>query len=487
LLIISMVDIVLFRPRFLYSRMNPPPIPWGPLYVGSALSRQGYTVTLIDELLCPDWRNRVAEILKDRPLCVGVSAMTGMQIEYGLRFTSFVKSNAPEVPVVWGGVHASLFPRQTLEHEAVDCVVVGEGEETAVEMLQCLEKCRGLDDVQGVGFKHNGRVHLNPERPSPDLDSLPRIDYSLIDVHSYIGNRFGAKRSFELCTSRGCPHACGFCYNARFTRRTWRSMSVDRIFSCLNDLITRYGVDAVTWREDNFFVDSRRVEEIARRIIRENIHIRWHADCRIDYVDRYDDAFLSLLKASGCHTLTLGAESGSDRILDRICKGITREQTLAVREKLSHHGIYQNYHFMLGLPGEDRRDVMQTLTLIDSLRRGNRFFGRICGPSLFTPYPGTDLYAQCLAMGLVVPDSLEGWRKMDWYSCHLSWMPRKQRKWLEDLAWTLMGMEIKWIGAYFAIRFRLFIQRNVWIPCFERAVFEWMITLWQRLRRVVSP
>lgn len=477
-----MVDIILFRPRFLYPPLNPPPVPWGLLYVGSSLRSRGYSVRLIDELLEPDWRRHLFGILRNRKVCVGVSAMTGRQIEYGLAFSRYVKSINPGIPVIWGGVHSSLFPRQTLENDAIDCVVMGEGEETIVETVEHLQRRISLDGVKGTGFKQNGCIRLNPPREPPDLDSLPGIDYSLMDVKAYLGKRFGAKRSFELCTSRGCPHACRFCYNARFTRSSWRSMSVERIMFHLHEIISNFGVDAVTWREDNFFVDVRRVEEIARRILRERIHIRWHADCRIDYVDRFSDGFIGLLQESGCHTLTLGAESGSDRMLRRICKGITRRQTLSASEKLSRHGIFQNYHFMLGLPGEKREDVKQTLTLIDSLRRGNRFFGRICGPSLYTPYPGTDLYDDCMESGLNVPANLEGWSRMDWYSCHLSWISRRERKRLEALAWTVMAMQIKGLGVYYAWKIRLFVRHHVWIPGFEGIGFQWLTGSWQWLR-----
>ena len=119
----------------------------------------------------------------------------------------------------------------------------------------------------------------------------------------------------------------------------------------LESIIDR--IDCITWREDNFFVNKTRVEEISKRIIKKNINIRWHADCRIDYVSDYDEEFMSLLKKSGCHTLTLGVESGSNKILKSINKGITREQIIEVKEKLTRHKIYQNYHIMMGLPEEE--------------------------------------------------------------------------------------------------------------------------------------
>ena len=239
----------------------------------------------------------------------------------------------------------------------------------------------------------------------------------------------------------------------------------------MHQLIDTCSIDAVTWREDNFFVDRKRVSAIAERILKENIRIRWHADCRIEDVCRYDDDFLDLLKRSGCHTLTLGAESGSNAVLKHINKGITREQILEARDRLTRHGIRQNYHFMLGFPDETEEDIRQTIELMGELMRKNPFFGEICGPSLYTPYPGTPLYDECLLRGFAPPDSLEGWVDMDWYSLHLPWMTAKRRKTVEDIAWNVMGMGQRGARTYFKWKFHLLSRWRIHIPCFERNIY----------------
>ena len=450
--------------------MDTLPIPWSLLYVGSSLVNSGYSVKVIDELIHPHWQDLILEELKQKPMFMGVTSMTGKQIKYGLKFSSFVKKHS-RTPLVWGGIHPSIFPQQTLRGENIDFAVIGEGEETIIEFAKFLEGNQKIEKIKGLGFKNKNSIHVNEERPFIRLKNFFRLHYSLIDVERYIGRRFGAQRSFELCTSRGCPHRCSFCYCRSYHKSTWRSMSIDHIFDDLREIIEKYQIDGLTWREDNFFVSKKRVEMIAERIIREKISINWHADCRIDYVDNYDDSFIDLLKRSGCHTLTLGVESGSDMILKHINKGINREQVLRVKEKLSKHGIFQNYHFMLGFPNETKEDVHQTISLMHSLMKKNKYFSHIYGPSLYTPYPDTALYEESLQKGFTPPKKLAGWIHMDWHSFRLPWITGKRCKFAENMAWNIMGMKKKIVYPYFKLKFLLLAKFNINIPCFEKKVY----------------
>jgi len=465
-----MSDVILFRPKFLDYPVESLPIPWSLLYVGSSLTEQGYSVRIIDEIFEPDWQNVILAELENKPRLIGVTSMTGKQIKYGLRFSAFVKAHS-SIPVVWGGVHPSLFPEQTLINENIDCIILDEGEKTIQELMQHLEGKQPVELIKGLGFKAKDKIFITETRPCLNMENLPNLHYSLIDIERYIGKRFGSQRSFELCTSRGCPHRCKFCYNQAVSRNSWRSFGVNKIINDLKELSEKLKIDGITWREDNFFVNRQRVQDIAERIIKEKINIKWHADCRIDYIDKYDDSFISLLKKSGCHTLTLGVESGSNKILQSINKDITVAQVLRVKDKLSRHGIYQNYHFMLGIPNESENDIKDTISLIHSLMRKNKYFGEISGPSLYTPYPGTALFEESVNLGFDPPTTLEGWIDQDWHSMHLPWFIGRRRKILEDTAWNIMGMSQGFVSKYFKFKFYLLARFGLHIPCFERRVY----------------
>lgn len=468
-----MTDVVLFRPKYYDYNVESTSLPFGLLHVASTLIKEGYTVRIIDEVVNLNWQNIVLSEIKRNPLIFGVSSMTGKQIKYGLIFSKFVKKHS-DVPVVWGGIHASLLPKQTLENENIDFVVKGEGEETIAELVKALETRQDLRSIRGLGFKQGNMMFVNKDRPLIKLDTIPDIPYDLIDINHYIYTRF-AERTLEMCTSRGCQHNCTFCYNLNFNKHTWRSPSVDNIFDNLHEIIHKFKIDRFFWIDDNFFGNKKRVNEIAKKIIREKIDIKWQANCRVDYIYNYNQKFINILKKSGCDTLVLGVESGSNKILRSINKGVTREQVLKVKNKLIKNKIYQDYLFMMAFPDETNKDMMQTINLIYRLINKNKFFGNLIGPTLYTPCPGTDLYDESLRKGFQEPKNLEGWIKADWEKLNINipWLSVKRRRFINNLISNMggIGMNNKLIKRYFLFKLYLLARFKIYIPCFEKNIF----------------
>ena len=466
-----MSDVVFFRPKYTDEVIAQPGVPWGLIYVSSFLVKEGYKVRIIDEITNPDWQSLVREEIKSKPLLFGVSSMTGLQIKYGLIFSQFIKKHS-NIPVVWGGVHPTILPQQTLANESIDFVVIGEGEETIIELVKALEGKQSLTEVKGLAFKQDDEIVVNEERQPLNLDNIPGLPYHLIDMNLYIHQRFGRKRVMELITSRGCTFRCRYCYNQGFNKSRWRSLSIDHIFNNLHRVIHDYDIDGIMWLEDNFFLNRKRVKEIAERIIKENIDIKWGAECRVDFIYKFDQDFIDLLKKSGWHSVTLGVESGSDRILKYIAKGITREQALEAHHKLTKNGIHQNYFFMMGFPEETNEDILQTMSLIYQIAAQGKYVDNIC-LSCYTPYPGTSLYDECLARGFKQPQSLEGWIKMDFHRLNLPWFAARQKKNIQNIAWNLRGLKKKFgsvVYRYFVFKLYLMIKFRIFIPSFEKII-----------------
>lgn len=179
------VNIVLFNPHHRFGkaifRGERVVLPLGLLAAAAPLDAAGYEVKIIDQQIEPQWKKRLLAELKRTPVCVGITCMTGPQIRYALEASSFVKENS-SVPVVWGGAHPSLLPRQTVENDHVDLIVQGEGEETFLELVQTLQKGAPLGDVKGIWYKQNGQIMANPPRPHIDLNNQPPPAYHLVDV-----------------------------------------------------------------------------------------------------------------------------------------------------------------------------------------------------------------------------------------------------------------------------------------------------------------
>lgn len=392
------------------------------LSIAAPLVDAGYDVTVLDQRVEPEWESRLSVLLRERDVvCVGISAMSGYPIGGGLAASQAARRAAPDIPVVWGGVHPSLLPRQTLESPLVDYVVTGEGETAFAGLVEALIAGRAPETVPGVFTLRDGEFAGTPPECFLDLESLPRPAYELVDVSRYLNAPLGSGgRPLALQTSRGCPSRCRYCYNLAFNRSRWRCMSAARVREDAEYLIGTYGVDAFFLLDDNFFANERRVREICDWVLSERPGVSFlNANCRVDTALRYSDETLEMLSSAGFDRLFVGVESGSDRILAAVEKGITVAQVLEVNRRLRDAGIVPVYSFMVGFPGETRADVQATLDLMVALVDGHPR-ARVNPLNLYSPFPGTPLYDEAVASGMSEPASLGEWVALDYVRVNYS-------------------------------------------------------------------
>ncbi len=473
-----MISTVLFRPIYDSGNSGTPATPWGPLFVAAEPVKRGMDVAIIDECVTPDYEARLLELLSKRPTAVGISTMTGEQLEYALNFARLVRKHS-DAPIVWGGIHPTLLPEQTAGHELVDYVIAGEGEFSYADLLEYLDEGRDPNGIEGLFQRGNGAVSGSVAEGYINLEDVPEIPYELLDMEKYVRPRGDLQidRSFEVCTSRGCPHHCSFCYIKSVHTCKWRHINAGMAVRRIKELVERFNVKCIVFREDNFFVRRKRVEEIARRLLEEKIDIKWTASCRIDYLASYTPEFLELIRESGCVLITFGVESGSKRVLDYIKKDISVEQVLDVVKKVKESGIQGTYHFMGGFPTETAGELLDTCRLIDN----------ICAiapeavvreMSVFTPYPGVSLLEECAKFGYCPPNDLEGWINMDFevdsaYP-YRPWLTDEQSRLLGDIQFLIARLGHpnpimrKWTNA----RWRQMLASEKGVPLKERPLIE---------------
>jgi radical SAM superfamily enzyme YgiQ (UPF0313 family) len=212
-------------------------------------------------------------------------------------------------------------------------------------------------------------------------------------------------------TSRGCPHRCTFCINA-ILKNKWRGRTVSQVLEDLAVIKENkyFKGKRIRFWDENFFVDINRSKEIINGMIEKDLVIPWETTIRVDYIKdgQVDDNFLDKVKKSGCYLLSFGAESGSPEILAKIKKDITAEEILNSARMCLKHDIIPQYSFMIGLPGETKKDMKMTLKVIDQLVRISDKV-QILGPQAFRPYPGSTLYEECITAGWQAPQTLEQW------------------------------------------------------------------------------
>lgn len=404
---------------------NKPQSPLSLLAICPGLEANGFEPVVVDSRVKNNYKEIICRHLSDS-LFVGLSTMTGYQIRYALEIARFIRQQSSNAILVWGGVHPSLLPEETINHPLVDIVCVGEGEETVVDIARCIRERHDLSTVKGIYYKDKlGVVHKTGSRPLLGLSTLPMPAWHLVDIRDY--SEIGVQ------TGRGCPWRCRFCYNLHYNERKWRAKSVNQVMDELRLLKERYAVRQVMFYDDNFFTNPKRVRELAERFISEKLDIRWSTTCRADYIAQYDDSFIELLKRSGVDILFVGSESGSEKILSYIQKDITVQDIRDMAKKAMKHQLCIHTIFMVGFSVETEEDRCKTFDLMDEIK-GIYPDISISSTCIYTPYPGNELYQEAIRAGFVVPHTLEEWTAFAFFECHLPWMSSEVREKLENLA-----------------------------------------------------
>lgn len=415
-------DVILIYPGRKESARVYTPLSVMPL--AGVLLENGYNPIIVDTRV-DDYR----KIKLDNAICVGISTLTGTTIRYGLEVAKYIRMKNPSIPLVWGGVHPTLHPEQTIRNEYVDIIVRGEGEATLIELVKALEENRDLNLIAGLTFKRYGEIINTAEREFIDYDKVPLPPYHLLDERKY-----NLSSNFYYQSGRGCSHRCTFCDVIKFHRRTIRQRSAETVIRDLETIYNQFHPAKITFIDDNFFPNKKRARQICELIVEKGLHISWEASCRADYFARYEDDFIQLIKKAGCDAIAVGAESGSQRILDIMHKDIKVEDIIITARRAQQFGIHLTYTFIIGVPRETKEDLLKTISLVDQLIEINSDIN-IAGLLMYTPYPGTPMFEEVLQSGYVPPQSLEAWGEFIINDkSQMCWHPKSYVDFLERIA-----------------------------------------------------
>ena len=357
--------------------------PLGLAYLASVAREEGWEVKIVDALAEDlDFEDVKKIIGKYYPDVLGLSATTSM-IPDAYKVASIAKAINPDMLVMIGGPHVTFTAEQTLEEcQSIDVVVRGEGEETFRELLQHLREGRGFRDILGITYRENGgEIRSNPPRPLiRDLDKVPLPAYDLLPMMKY---RIGKIRFGTIMTSRGCPYNCVFCSSSLQFGKRWRSHSLDRVIEELRILVERYRVREIEFLDDTFTLNRKRAIEISNTIRKEKLDISWSASSRVNTFNR---EIGEAMRRAGAHTIYFGIESGSEKTLKFIGKGITLRQSIDAVRAAKGAGLRTLGSFIIGFPYEELDDMKATI------RFSNRVGVDLAQFTVATPYPGTRLW-----------------------------------------------------------------------------------------------
>ncbi|MFH1401641.1 MAG: radical SAM protein [Parcubacteria group bacterium] len=403
--------IVLIKPKNIYGYSAYPPL--GLLTIGTVLYENGYDVEIINAAAQRNYKELLLKKCKG-VLAVGITSYTS-EIKSALEITDIIKKNF-KVPIIWGGWHATLFPVQTCQDGNVDFVITNEGDYSMLRLVRSLEGKNRLEDVPGIIYKKDGKIFINKSTGCLDIETLPLIKYDLVNVSDYSSTKltdyFSRAKNVWLPyqSSRGCPHRCTFCINTVTNNNIYRKKSARKVIEEVRSFIKKYGLTHLRIIDDNFFVDCRRVKEICEGFIKNKFNITWDAECRVDYFKEghLDDKLLSLCAKSGLIELTLGCESGSQKILDLMKKDVKVEQIVNCVTQCRKYKIIPRCSFMVGIPGESKEDIFMTARLINKLRKIEPRMA--WGVATFRPYPKSEMCEDLKKKGVFrEPKNLREW------------------------------------------------------------------------------
>jgi radical SAM superfamily enzyme YgiQ (UPF0313 family) len=347
-----------------------------PLGVGSLMSLlrdEGHTIFFIDNYLSPSHFVEEGYLQKNEIGVVGIHANT-ICYRDTLRMLNEIenlrKKGLWEGKIIVGGPHTSV-ALGTIP-EFVDYVVQGEGERAIIRIINGEVK---------------GRV-IREERIR-DLDSLPFQPWDIFNSlsYDYTCPWLDIRPVFTMNTSRGCPFGCTFCSVESIWGREYTYFSPDRMIEEIRYLMKEYGAKGIYFREDNFTLNVERTEEFCRQLIRKNIGISWACETRVSNISA---DLVRLMNAAGCKAVYLGVESGSQKVLDKLRKGITIEQIENTIMCCKQYDIKTYCSLIVGTPGEHYEDYLFTKDLMDRLKPYQYGF------NVFVGIPNSPLYENIL-------------------------------------------------------------------------------------------
>lgn len=382
------------------------------MYLAGSLEKASITVQIFDDDLYQVGPNEVNRyISKVDPKVVGITATTAT-IKESLVYIKNIKKMFPHILTVIGGPHTTFRPIETLKEEkGLDVVVIGEGEETIVELVEGYIKNQDsnynsfLCNVKGIAYRdriknfkkdknkkdrnQKNEIKLNEPRPLIDnLDNIPFPARHLVDFKSYeLSSQSGG-----IITSRGCPFSCDYCSSSLIMGKKFRTRSPENVLDELEELVYKYKLKDIAFLDDIFMLNKKRANEIANEIKKRDLDINFVASSRVNTINK---PLLESLKKSGMSTLYCGVESGSQRVLNLMKKGITLQQAKDGFKTAKEVGVNMVGSFILGYPGETAKEMNETIDF--SIKLDPDY----CQYSILTPFPGTPIYNKMNKEGLL--------------------------------------------------------------------------------------
>ena len=375
------------------------------LYLAIVLEKEGYNVKICDAYSFGfDLDHIKSQIVSFSPDIIGISAMTILAPSAYLIASESKKIN-PSIITIMGGPHATALPEEALIDGNIDIAILGEGEYAMLEVCNNIRNGdHDFSSVHGIVYRQKGEIKQTEVKgPVMNIDVLPFPAYHLLPRMKEYNPppHWGKKGRFaSMLTSRGCPYGCIFCSVTRVWGKHYRYRSTDNVLKELELLHERYKIRYISFRDSTLTLNKDRVINLCNGIIKIGLDIKWNCNARVNEID---EDILPLMKRAGCESIQYGIECGEENMLKRFKNfnktSVRRAIVLTDKNDIKAHG-----YFMIGLPGESKDTIKETIEFARSLPLYSAGFTTV------TPFPGSDLWDYCMQNDLILT---KDWSKYD--------------------------------------------------------------------------
>ena len=373
--------------------------PYSLLCLASILLKNGHAVKIADftkEELTEE--NIISKI--GMPDVIGITSYSTPMIARAVKITKVITKRKPNIFIIWGGIHATLFPKDVLDQLQVDAVCIGEGENTLLELVNNLQKGKPITKIKGLMFKKGKKYMFTGNREL--IKDLNEIEYPrhLIDINKYIINDRFYGNCFYLIESRGCPFRCSFCITKVMFGRIYRGRMLSAIIKDIEYLVKKCKINMI-WLYDDlpFGGDKKMFIEFCQAI--KKFKIKWSCEYRVNLVDQ---ELVAAMKDSGCTSIYFGVESYSEKMLKIMQKDINVEQINNALNLCFTNGIESIVGLMFGFPEETEEDLIKTIEMANKIGAPMYSFKK------YVPYYGTSHF-NVHKDKILLPTKIEDWAK----------------------------------------------------------------------------
>ena len=365
----------------------------GIAYLSGYLKQHGYKTDLVDFTWTNNINSCIKKIRQSKPDIIGFTSTT-MDFDFCVKVANEIKNNF-DIPIVFGGVHPTTAPEETINKKSIDIVCIGEGELALTELLDRMEKGEAVELIRNFWFKKEGQIIRNPMRPLIENLDVLSCDRELFDYKKYLKAR---GYIIDIYSGRGCPYKCAYCINHALQKlydgkgRYVRLRSIKNLIQEIQELQKKYNVKAIAFPDDTFTYNKRWLKEFCTEYAK-NIKLPFSCNGRVENID---SELCKTLKDAGCNSIMFGVESGSEKIRREILRRpISDGMIISAFKNTKNAGIRTFSYNMVGIPCETAEDIKKTIELNKKIEPDE------VQCTIFYPFPGTDLLYLCEENGWI--------------------------------------------------------------------------------------